>query len=31
VLYMKTNDFQKVANEPVKNLVWWAPDNANGR
>jgi hypothetical protein len=31
VLYMKTNDFQKVSSETLKNLVWWAPDSANDR
>jgi len=30
VIYMKTNEFQVMANESSRNLLWWAPDSANG-
>ena len=30
VIYMKTNEFQVLANDSGRNLVWWAPDTANG-
>ncbi len=31
VHYMKTNEFQVQVNDPKKNLLWWAPDTADGR
>jgi prepilin-type N-terminal cleavage/methylation domain-containing protein len=31
VQFMKTNEFQAMVNDSQKNLVWWAPDTANGR